>query len=476
MDGGLSIAAVQWTLTDLLQRVAYTIERHAMFAGAARIGVAVSGGADSVCLLHLLHELAPRWNVCLTVIHLDHGLRGEESRGDADFVAEIAARLGLPSVVRRGDVAAAGGNLEQAAREARLTLFRELMGSGQVERVALGHTRSDQAETVLFRFLRGAGTAGLAGIRPVTPEGIVRPLIEVERSDVEEYLRAHGIAWREDSTNGSPRFARNRIRHDLLPRLEREWNPAIGETLAHTAEWALAEEEYWEQALDSMEPECLRMQDGATILDAAFLRQLSLAPARRLVRRAIERAKGDLRGVDFAHVESILRLASQPAGSGGVHIHGLVIRRSFDRIRMAVPGKPRAGGYCFEAPVPGCVRIPATGSLISLEVVEKSETFALSDYVYNGEMGCLDWGRVSRSLVVRNWKPGDRFRRSDRTGPQKLKTLFHLARIPVWDRVNWPVLADGASVLWTRHFGAAADVAADQGTRTILRVREAVAV
>jgi tRNA(Ile)-lysidine synthase len=464
-------------LLAIAQRVAATIDRHGMFAGAGRAGVAVSGGADSVCLLHLLRELAPRWNLCLTVIHLDHGLRGEESRADAEWVANLAAEFGLPCLVRRADVGGAGGNLEQDARDARLALFRELMRSGQVDRVALGHTRSDQAETVLFRFLRGAGTAGLAGIRPMMPEGIIRPLIEVERTEVEAYLRAHGISWREDSTNASPRFARNRIRHDLLPQLAREWNPSIRDALAHTAEWALAEEEYWEQALDVMESECLKLQDGAPILEVAVLRELPLAAARRLVRRAIERAKGDLRGIDFPHVEKILRLASQPEGSGGVDIHGLVIRRSFDQIRLTVRGRqPRPTGYCLEAPVPGCVRIPATGSLISLEVIEKPETSALSDYVYNSEMSCLDWGRVSGSLVVRNWMPGDRFRRSDKTGPQKIKTLFQLARIPVWDRVNWPVLADGASVLWTRHFGAAADVAADEGTQMILRVRETVTV
>src|SRR5215831_12446710 len=166
-------------LSSLVQRVASTIERYAMFAGAGRIGVGVSGGADSVCLLHVLRELAPQRNLCLTVIHLDHGLRGEESRADAAWVADLAAQLGLPLVPRQADVAGAGGNLEQAARDARLALFGELIASGQAQRVATGHTRSDQAETVLFRFLRGAGTAGLAGIRPVTPQGIVRPLIEI---------------------------------------------------------------------------------------------------------------------------------------------------------------------------------------------------------------------------------------------------------------------------------------------------------
>ena len=161
----------------------------------------------------------------LQVLHLNHNLRGDESRGDAEFVRLLAATLQLPCTMREANFADSIGNLEQEAREARLAFFREMISSGLVDRVALGHTRSDQAETVLFRFLRGSGTAGLAGIRPVTADGIVRPLFDVERTDVEGFLRERSISWREDSTNRSRRFARNRIRHELLPQLERDWNP-----------------------------------------------------------------------------------------------------------------------------------------------------------------------------------------------------------------------------------------------------------
>ena len=149
-----------------------------------------------------------------------------------------------PLIAREASLPA-GGNLEQNARRARLAFFREAIASGAVERVAVGHTRSDQAETVLFRLLRGAGTAGLAGARPMTSDGIVRPLIDVERAEVEAFLTSRGIEWREDSTNASRRFARNRIRHELLPQLSRDWNPAIVDALARTADQAAADEDYW---------------------------------------------------------------------------------------------------------------------------------------------------------------------------------------------------------------------------------------
>ncbi len=256
-----------------------------------------------MCLLHVLRELAPRWNLRLTVLHLDHQLRGEESRQDADFVRRLAASLGLPCELEESDVAAlcheTGDNLEQAARAVRLKFFARLMQAEVIHRVATGHTRSDQAETVLFRFLRGSGTAGLAAVRPATGDGVVRPLIEIERPEIEQYLRARDIPWRTDASNSSAAFARNRIRHTLLPQLTRDWNPALPETLAHTADWAQAEEAYWEAELTRLASAHLTLEPPAMLLRTDALAGLPLAAARRLVRRAVETAKGDLRGVGF---------------------------------------------------------------------------------------------------------------------------------------------------------------------------------
>ena len=266
----------------VLQRVAQTIERYGMFRPRQRAGVAVSGGADSVCLLEVLRELARRWELRLSVLHLDHGLRGEESREDAEFVRALASGMELPFILERAELGSAAGNLEEAAREARLRFFREQIAAGAVDSVALGHTRSDQAETVLFRFLRGAGTAGLAGIRPVTGDGIVRPLLDVTRAETEAFLRARGIAWREDSTNASARFARNRIRHSLLPQLAREWNPALEETLAKTADWALAEEAYWKEETARLAAGCLRDEGAAVLVQRPAAGLDSLVELRKL--------------------------------------------------------------------------------------------------------------------------------------------------------------------------------------------------
>jgi len=458
----------------LLDRVAHTIARYRMFEPSQQVAVAVSGGADSVCLLYVLLDLAPQWDLRLSVLHLDHGLRGQESQQDAEFVRALAGRLGLPLFLRETPVAQSPDNLEQAAREARLAFFRETISSGAASRVATGHTRSDQAETVLFRFLRGSGTAGLAGIRPVTSEGIVRPLIEVDRSEVRQFLRERGIAWREDSTNSSLQFARNRIRHELLPQIAREWNPAIGDTLANTADWALAEESWWDAEIERLASRHFTASNDAILLRADMLAALPLAVARRLVRRAMELVKGDLRGIDFGHIASVMDLAQSTEGHGRLQAPGLDIFRSFEWLRF---GQPGGGGlesrnYCLALAVPGTVRVPGTNLAISLELIDKSGPSVSSDWVYNDWVGCLDWQRLSGSLELRNWRPGDQYQPAGHTGQEKIKTLFQQARVPLWERRHWPVLTDGPSIVWARRFGPAARLVAKQDAKVILKIRE----
>ena len=462
----------------MLSRVADTIRRYSMFEPGQNVGVAVSGGADSVCLLHVLQELAPQWDLRLTVLHLNHGLRGEESHQDEQFVGDLAVRLGLPATVRAVDVAASPDNLEQAARHARMAFFREQITAGGLARIATGHTRNDQAETVLFRFLRGSGGAGLAAIRPLTTDGLVRPLLDADRRDVEQYLRERGLAWREDSSNASLQFARNRIRHRLLPQLAREWNPNIAETLHRSAEWALAEEEYWAAEVGHY-AQSLIERDGAVLLPVRDLQRLPLAVARRLVRHAVERAKGDLRGVDFEHTAAILKLASSPLGHGRVQAPGVEVERSLDWLRFVSSGTIRqaSGGYRLAAPVPGVVQVTGTGIAISLELVEKAETLAPLDSVYNGDTGCLDWRILSGPLEIRNWRPGDRYQPKGSASEEKIKTLFQKARIPRWERSQWPVVTDGcvngSAIVWARQFGAAMPFAATSACTTVLRIREA---
>ncbi len=456
----------------MLERVAQTIRRYRMFDPGQRVGVAVSGGADSVCLLHVLSRLGPQWDLRLTVLHFNHRLRGEESEADAAFVAELARRLDLPFRLQVADVRAlarrAGENLEQAARKARREFFLDLLTRGELDRVALGHTRSDQAETVLFRLLRGSGITGLAAMRAVTGEGFVRPLLEVSRAQVEDYLTQQGLEWRLDSSNLDMSLARNRIRRELLPRLAREFNPGLEEALAQTATLAGDEEDYWDREMDRLACELLAGQDGDVLLRASSLARLHRAAARRLVRRAIQQAKGDLRRVDFDHVEAVLQLAHRRAGHGRLAIPGLEIIRSFDWLRLALPGGPVSPEYRFPIEIPGRCRPPGANYELCFEIYPAGEAEGTARSRSEAGTSLLDWVRVGGGLELRSWSPGDAYQPAGRSGKLKLKELFQRAQIPLWERAKWPIMTKGREIVWARRFGPAAEYAASAGAPVLL--------
>lgn len=442
-----------------------------MLQPGQRVGAAVSGGADSVCLVHLLHELAGEWGISIRVVHLNHQLRGSESEQDEAFVRELAARLGFPvSCDRAPDLRSSSGNLEQAAREARRRFFHRLLAEGVVDRIATAHTRSDQAETVLLRLLRGTGNAGLAGILPVTAEGLVRPLIACSRAEVEEYLNERGLVWREDRSNADLSFLRNRVRSELLPLMERDYAPGISGILAATAEVARAEESYWAAETEALARRYFRVEGGAVIVEAAVLANLHPAVARRLVRAAIHRVKNSLRGIDLAHVEQVLELALHNEGHGRRLIPGVDVMRSFEWLRLAPPrtGPRQDRDYCYPVTPPFPRRFtPSGGGSICLELLDGTDALA----GYNEEMAAIDWDRLAAPVELRNWHPGDWIELPGRAAA-KLKSPFQEGRVPLWERQGWPLLVSGGEVVWTRRFGVAAGRSAGAATRRILRVFE----
>ncbi len=463
---------------NILGRVAQVITRYNMLAPGQVIGVGVSGGADSVALLLILARLAPQWNLRLKVLHLHHGLRGAEADADEMFVRSLAERFGLPCIVRRVDVRSRAGergqNLEAAAREARREFFKELVDAGDVDRVAVGHTLNDQAETVLLRLLRGAGPGGLAAIRPVTREGIVRPLLGLRREEVREYLRSQGQSWREDRSNWDLNLARNRIRHQLLPQLEREWNPNVAELLAQLAMIALDEEEFWGKHIQRLADECCLVEDSAVLLRSEQLRKLSVAEARRLLRWALERARGDLKRIEFEHLERLLRLVvEEPAGE--VVVPGARAVLSCGWVRVGAVGDwPRAEPYRVEIGFEGRWVIPVWDTELETRLVKVDNwSYLFENSAYNGGWSFLDCDRVGQRLWLTNWRPGARFRPRGHHKEKKLKELFQRHRVPCWLRESWPmVINERDEVVWTRKFGAAEPVAASADSLRVLAIRE----
>ncbi|WP_321478131.1 tRNA lysidine(34) synthetase TilS [uncultured Paludibaculum sp.] len=453
----------------LLQRVARTIDKYDMLRPGDRVGVAVSGGADSVCLAAVLRELSARLGIQLHILHLNHGLRGTESDGDAGFVAALAGEWGLPCTVGRIELLDGKGNLEQEARRARQRFFRESARTLDLRRVATGHTLSDQAETVLFRLVRGTGPAGLTGILPVTAEGIIRPLLEVERVDIRDWLGAHGLVWREDSSNLDLRFRRNVLRQRILPDLETHVRTGSGRALARLASIAASEEDYWRGVVEEAYQSSVSTENPL-IFNTIEIRRLHPALARRVLRLGLERVAGSLRRFTHEHIERLFRLASQLAGDGQAVLPGVSAWRSFEWLRLTAAGVDAAEDWSVELPEPGL----APGAPVSLEVIEEAAVWPGPaegpDCLYNVGRDWLDFDRLSFPLLLRNMRAGDTYQPIGRDGPLKVTDLMQMERVPSWNRRNWPMIVSKGRIVWSRRFGSAAWAVAGPGTRRVLRV------
>ncbi|MGA2694983.1 MAG: tRNA lysidine(34) synthetase TilS [Terriglobales bacterium] len=446
-------------MPSLQQKVAVFIHKHALLQPGDRVGVAVSGGADSVALLRLLLDLRGSLGIVLAVVHFNHLLRREESDGDERFVADLARECELVFFCDRGDVAACSKNehlsLETAARTLRYEYFFRLLREGRLTRIATAHTIDDQAETVLLRLLRGAGTRGLAGIYPLRAvagsqlpgkaarskdAAIIRPLLGVRRPELETHLNSIHQDWREDSSNRDLRHARNRIRHGILPRLERSLNPSVRETLAETAEIARDEEAYWSRQIAEILPrvwkqDCLRISE---------LSLLPLALQRRMIRAAAESLHLNL---EFKHVEEIIAISAGDAQAAALP-KGWRASREAGSICLIPPGLVKIDAdFDYILPVPGRVEVPEAAACFEASLVPRdSEGYNPNDLF--GEK------YAAAQLCVRNWRAGDRFWPAHARSPKKVKELLQERHITGTERKLWPVVASGDELLWLRGFSA----------------------
>jgi len=482
----------------LAQRIIAYIRQQELLKAGDRVGAAVSGGADSVALLRLLLELRKELGIVLSVVHFNHKLRGAESDADEQFVAELARQHKLELHCESGDVAVHARekhlSLEAAARAGRYQYFSRLLLQGGLNRIATGHTLDDQAETVLLRVVRGAGTRGLAGIYPqfsVSRQAsggnrqevaIIRPLLRTRRKELEVYLTGLRQSWREDSSNRDLRHARNRVRHGILPRLERNLNPAVREALAETAEIARAEEEYWEREVERLLsevgagrprqsrracPERSRSA-GATKTDAALrltvVADLPLALRRRVIRAASESI--GLR-LEFRHVEEILDVAAGDAKSA-VLPEGWLVSRNRNELRFEKKATEAANStdYEYRLSIPGRIEVPEVGTLFEALLVSGS-----AEPGYNPEH-LFDPALLGKELRVRNWRAGDRFWPAHTKSPKKIKELLQERHVTGEERKVWPVVVSGAGVVWVREFPAPAHLRPREGAKEAVVIRE----
>ncbi|MEZ5317722.1 MAG: tRNA lysidine(34) synthetase TilS [Vicinamibacterales bacterium] len=438
------------------------IARHRLLGSGDRVAIGLSGGSDSVALARALIDLArgAPWTIA-GVVHVHHGLRGAEADDDETFCRALAGGWGLPIVVEHVDVgagvAASGRSLEVVARELRYAAFERAVSAMHATRVATGHTQDDQAETVLLRLLRGAGARGLGGIR-VRRGPYVRPLLGCRRAELRQYLAELGQPYREDLSNDDRSITRNRLRHEVLPVLER-FSPGAVPALARCAALAADDEVFLQAAAIKAASGIVLSGEappGSVRLEAPALAALPLAVARRVVRHLADTLAGDIRW-SAGHIDQVVDLARDGRGPGQVDLPGLVAGRRGPvltlRRALAAPEVPAVFERALA--VPGRVEVPEAGIAIEA-TIEPPAGGAPRDGTSPG-MGTGRTARLVRvglagvalPLVVRSRRPGDRMRPLGAPGRRKLQDVFVDRKVPREDRDRVPLVVDaGGRIVW----------------------------
>jgi len=459
----------------LAQSVLAYVRKNDLLRPGDRVGVAVSGGADSVALLRLLIDLRGELGIVLSVVHLNHQLRGSESDLDEQFVRELAASHGLAFVCESCDVNACAAEKkmspEAAAREMRYEFFESCLRGGPLDKIATAHTLDDQAETVLMKLARGAGTRGLAGIYPKlsiqsalsiqrNTSVVVRPLLGTRRSELQVYLGEFSQSWHEDASNRDLRHTRNRIRHGILPRLERHVNPSVCETLAETAEIAREEEEYWAKEIGRLLPELWNRSERTGILNGKHLEELLPAVQRRLVRAAADSLG---LGLEFRHVEEILSLRNE-GGCAALPGNWVAFRHKGEIKFEAASAELHDYDFEYQLAIPGSTVVSEAGLVLEALFVNGD----CSSERYNPEH-LMDTPAAQVGLVVRNWRAGERFWPPHSKEPKKIKELLQDRHVTGDEKKRWPVVASGDEIVWVRGLGVSRDFQAKSGAGVLIR-------
>ena len=454
-----------------LEKVENTIEKYQMLPLNARVVVGVSGGPDSVALLHLLFRLKSKYNLKLWASCLNHQLRGEEADKEVERVKGFASQLGIPVILESFNVALLAKeeklSLEEAARRVRYDFFERAAKRVKADKIALGHTASDQIETFLMRMIRGSGLDGLSGIPPVRGK-IIRPLIEIFREETENYCQKNSLYICIDSSNKKTYFLRNKIRLHLIPYLCKKYNPRLIKSLFHTSEILREENFYLKEKSEEEFKSLLKKKDEKCIvLNGEKLSQLHLALQRRVLRKAIQQMKGDLKGVAFEHIASILKL-DERKGCKQLDIPGgVVAQREYKNLLIK---KAIRKEDIFS---PRSLIVPGDTYLPELSIVLKSKIMynKPSSFGKDSNEAYFDLDKMKKPLFLRKRKEGDRFYPFGMQGSKKIKDFFINLKIPREKRDKVPLLISKDEIVWIVGYRIDEHFKIRKETKRILKIK-----
>ncbi len=461
---------------DLVRQVKADICSHKMINRGCKVLAAVSGGPDSMTMLHILYLLREELGISLHVAHLNHMFRGADSEADARFVAGMAQRYGLSATIEARDVPGYKNKHrlsgQVAAREMRYRFLRETADQVGASRIALAHQADDQAETVLINFLRGTGLTGLKGMFSVREGLYIRPLLQVRRSEIERYCDEIKLPYRQDYSNLKTYYFRNKVRLDLMPLLESEYNPALVPALLRLSEICREEDVYLEDRAETAFRSCLLEKDGVrVVLSLGGLKELPLAVRRRVLRRAWQSLDGKQKNLAFRHVETILDLIrSGRTGARAVLPGNVSAVRSYKTLELTAElEKPAVPYYIYPVKIPGSTYIPEIGRTVYTELFRRDPSHKPENLPPSEAM--LDFDKLPPRVFVRRRREGDVFKPFGQTTELKLKDFFIKQKVSRKERDWVPLIGTPNKILWVGGIRTGESYKIDQKTDQVLYLK-----
>ena len=481
--------------TGLIKKVEKTVSDYGMLEENDSVLVGVSGGADSISLVHILSEIAPLFSLKLGVAHLNHSLRGNESDNDARFVVSVSDKLCLPCFIEKTDVikykTENGLSIEEAGRRVRYAFFEKIAQKEGFNKIALGHTSDDNAELILMYLIRGSGPLGISGIPPVrgvfkTNLLIIRPLIKTARFDIIKYISAKSLPYVVDKSNKDMKYLRNRIRHNLIPELEENYNPKIVETINRLALIMRSENEWMENELKStLNKNTLFMGNNRIVLSASGIKALHPAAKRRITRSAIEMVNGTLRRISYLHIELAADQLASDSDSWSLDLPDriritrtgkeLVVSKEEKTLRNLPSKRSDNNKVFFEYIInkPGIIVAENEGFKISFSEIENMN---LSE-ICHADRGTafFDMDKINFPVILRNYLQGERFTPLGMKGSQKIAKYLINNKVPRENRIKSPVVVSNGKIIWLAGFVIDDSVRVTSGTRKILKAELSLA-
>jgi len=465
---------------DLRAEVLNTIKENNLIEENDSVILGVSGGPDSVCLLHVLHSLSDVLNMKIFAFHLNHMLRGEESDKDEQYVRGLCGSMGIPLTVESCDVKAfasqKGISVEEAGRELRYAKLKEEAARRGASKIAVAHNLNDQAETVIMNILRGTGLDGLKGMDIRNGE-IIRPLLGIDRKRIEEYCRENSLNYRIDSSNLKTDYTRNKVRIELIPHIDRIMGTDSSRNIFRMALLLKDDLDFIEKAAESFYEQCKVQSPGdEVIIDIPAFEKYHPAMQKRVLRNAILELTGSLKGIESVHVNDALKLALEGRTGATLHLpRSIRVSKSYGLLKISLGKKnEKAAGFRKNINIPGETHIDIGGQNIILKALieKKAEDIEVPYNIrYNSLEQIFDYDKVKMGINIRNREQGDVFKPLKSNGTKKLKKYFIDRKIPAELRDKIPLIAQGNEIIWIIGYGISDKFKVTESTETLLRLK-----